>query len=354
MKKIISGIQQIGIGTADAKKTWAWYRKYFGIDIPIFSEESGEAPLMTVYTGGEVHSRLVTLALNLQGGGGFEFCQPTSWTPQKSNFEVLLGDYGLFAVRVKSRDVTASYQKFKEEGLEILNEVVHDPAGREHFFVKDLNGLICQIVPGDSWFSQGKGLMGGTNGCMICVSNIENSRRFYHILGYDMVIYDEVGVFEDFQCLPGGNQKVRRVLLTHSESRKGSFCRLFGSSTIELIEVFERIPNRIYKKRYWGDPGFIHLTFDIKGMSAFKKEFIEKGFPFMIDSENSNENSYELGEASFHFSYVEDPDGTLIELVETYKVPILKKLGWYLDLRKWQPEKPLPNLILKALAFNRT
>ena len=33
------------------------------------------------------------------------------------------------------------------------------------------------------------------------------------------------------------------------------------------------------------------------------------------------------------------PDGTLIEFVETHKVPVLKKLGWYLDLRKRDPKK---------------
>jgi hypothetical protein len=49
--------------------------------------------------------------------------------------------------------------------------------------------------------------------------------------------------------------------------------------------------------------------------------------------------------------YIEDPDGTLIELVETHKVPILKKIGWFLDLRKRDQEKPLPTWMIKMLAF---
>ena len=60
-----------------------------------------------------------------------------------------------------------------------------------------------------------------------------------------------------------------------------------------------------------------------------------------------------MGEAAGSFSYIEDPDGTLIELVETYKVPILKKFGWYLNLRKRNPEKPLPDWMLKSMRFNR-
>jgi len=43
----------------------------------------------------------------------------------------------------------------------------------------------------------------------------------------------------------------------------------------------------------------------------------------------------------------------LIEFVETKRIPIMKKLGWYLDLSKRDALKPLPNWMLKALKFNR-
>ena len=31
----------------------------------------------------------------------------------------------------------------------------------------------------------------------------------------------------------------------------------------ELIQSLDRKPNKTYENRYWGDPGFIHLCFDI-------------------------------------------------------------------------------------------
>lgn len=37
-----------------------------------------------------------------------------------------------------------------------------------------------------------------------------------------------------------------------------------------------------------------------------------------------------MGNAAGHFSYNEDPDGTLIEYVETHKVPIVKNLAYIL------------------------
>jgi hypothetical protein len=60
-----------------------------------------------------------------------------------------------------------------------------------------------------------------------------------------------------------------------------------------------------------------------------------------------------MGEAAGHFSYIEDPDGTLIEFVETHKIPILKKIGWYLDIRKRDALKPLPRWMVKSMGLNK-
>jgi hypothetical protein len=60
-----------------------------------------------------------------------------------------------------------------------------------------------------------------------------------------------------------------------------------------------------------------------------------------------------MDNASGRFCYIEDPDGTLIELVETHKVPVFKKIGWYLDLRKRNQEKQLPEWIIKMLALSK-
>jgi hypothetical protein len=60
-----------------------------------------------------------------------------------------------------------------------------------------------------------------------------------------------------------------------------------------------------------------------------------------------------MGEAAGRFAYIEDPDGTLIEFVETHKIPILKKWNLYYDLRKRKTQKPLPSLLLWAMSLMR-
>jgi catechol 2,3-dioxygenase-like lactoylglutathione lyase family enzyme len=348
-KPIISGIQQVGIGIPDVHAAFRWYLQHFGMDIPVF-EEAAEANLMLPYTGGKPHQRHAILAINMKGGGGFEIWQYTSRTPVPVAFEIQLGDIGHFVTRIKSSDVKQSYAFLKSKGVDVLGEVRQSPDGQFHFFVQDPWGNIFQVVPGQDWFAKGKQLTGGTEGALLGITDMEKSMCFYSdILGYDTVVYDKTGNFADLHDLPGGQTEVRRVLLRHSKRRSGAFSRLLGSSHIELIQVKNKTPRKIFKNRWWGDRGFIHLCFDIVGMPEMKERCAAKGYPFTVDSANS----FDMGEAAGHFSYIEDPDGTLIEFVETHKVPILKKLGWYLNLRKRPADKPLPNWMLKSMALNR-
>ncbi len=346
---IISGIQQLGIGVADMEAAWAWYRRFFGMDVPVF-QEAAEAPYMTRYTGDKVQSRTATLAVNLQGGGGFEIWQYTSRDTRKPDFEVTLGDLGIFAGTMKSPDPEAAYDLFAREGVELLGPVTADPAGRTHFFLRDPFGNIFQIVESDTWFSKPVRPTGGPSGCVIGVGDIDAAMPVYRdILGYDKIIYDEEGTFDDLALLPGGTGKFRRCLVTHSVPRKGAFSKLLGKSTIEIVTALDREPKKIFRGRFWGDAGFIHLCFDVHGMRELGEHCTELGFPFTADSRDS----FDMGEASGHFSYIEDPDGTLIEFVETHKIPIMKKWNWYLDLTKRNPKKSLPGWMLGALKFGR-
>ena len=346
---IISGIQQVGIGVANVHQGFNWYNKHFGMDIPVF-EEAAEANLMLPYTGGKPHKRHAILAINLKGGGGFEIWQYTSRTPQAPTFKPQLGDIGLFCAKIKTDDVAATYDDLKQNGVTLLGPISKNPLGKKHFFVQDPFQNYFEIIEDDTWFAKGQKHTGGPIGIMIGVRDLERSIAFYcNILGYDKVLYKGEAQHDDLSPLPNGQVKTHRAILTHSEPRVGPFSKLFGNSYIELIQAKDYTPRAIFENRFWGDLGFIHLCFDIKNMEALKSACEKAGHPFTVDGGAG----FEMGEAAGHFTYIEDPDGTLIEFVETKKIPILKKLGWYLDLRKRAPEKPLPNIMLKAMGLNR-
>ena len=351
---IVSGIQQVGIGVHDLKEAWEWYIRVFGMDCRIFEEEA-EAKLMLPYTGGQPRSRHAVLAINLQSGGGFEVWQYKGRKPEDRDRETKLGDPGIFACKMKVRNAEKALKHFTDADVDVLGLPTVDPSGKKSFYVRDPFGNIFHIVEATDWFMNLKKVSGGSYGAVIGVTDISRALKVYSgILGYDKVVYDVTGTFDDLAPLPGGSGTFRRVLLSPARPFHGGFSPLFGQSNIELIQSLDRKGTKIYEGRLWGDPGFIHLCYDISGMDNLRKYCENEGFPFSVDSMQSHAgHSFDMGEAAGHFAYIEDPDGTLIEFVETHKVPVIKALGWYLNMRKRDPNKPLPSWMIRMLRFSR-
>ena len=356
-KYIISGIQQIGIGVENLFEAWKYYIDIFNMDIKILYDDN-IADIMAPYMGGKPRKKHAAIAINMQGGGGFEIWQHKEHKPQSPDFELAIGDLGCFAVKMKSRNIKQSFNIFaKKDNVKILGELKKTIDGKNTFFIQDIYENIFQIVEDDYIFRDEKKHIGGVVGAIVGCSDIEKTMVIYKdILGYDKIIADEIGIFDDILALNGGNNKFRRVLLSHSTPRKGAFSRLFGQSYIELIQAIDRIPQKIYENRFWGDPGFIQICFDVSHIRELEKKCDELKFPFTVDSAKKQKNddeSFGMGDAAGHFTYIEDPDGYLIEFVETHKIPVFKKLGLYLNLKKRNQEKPLKNFILKFLRFSR-
>lgn len=355
-KYVISGIQQIGIGVENLVEAWKYYIEIFDMDIKIL-DDNNIADIMAPYMGGKPRQKRAVIAINMQGGGGFEIWQHQEHKPKKAEFQLQIGDLGTFAAKIKSRDVKQSFEEFSKKNVKILSEIHNSLDGKPSFFIEDIYGNTFQILEDKYIFREENRSTGGPVGAIIGCTDIEKTLLLYRdILGYDKIIADETGNFKDIDTLPSGNQKFRRVLLTHSKARKGSFSHLFGNSYIELIQALERTPNKIYADRYWGDPGFIQICFDVRNIRSLEEKCKSLGFPFTVDSackQKSDDESFGMGDAAGHFTYIEDPDGSLIEFVETHKIPIMKKLGIYLNLRKRDPEKALNDFVLKSLRFAR-
>jgi len=345
---LISGIQQIGVGTTDFRKSWNWYIEMFGIDVKILEDDT-VAERMLPYTGGVPQQRHACIAVNIQGGGGFEIWQYSKRKPEPCQFKIAAGDLGVFAAKLNCRDVKAFHKQISAKWQDCtIPETL--PDGTPCFYVKDLFGNVFQIVENKKVFiDQGK-LTGGMAGAVIGVTDMDKSVKFYsEVLGYNILISDTTGPFSTNDPMPEADKQCRRVILKAPE-RKGAFAELFGDSTIELVQALEHMPRKIYEGRYWGDPGFIQVCFDVTNMKALGKFCESKGHPFTVDSCPDGER-FDMGDASGHFTYIEDPDGTLIEFVEAHKVSIIKKLGLAIDMGKRNPEKPLPKLLFRLMGL---
>ena len=350
MSYTIHGIQHLGVGVPDHAASWKWYRKFFGLDIPLFNDEA-EAKLMLRYTDDKVISKHAAMVLNLKGGCAMEVVSPSTFTATHANIDHQLGDLGIYIGWIKAPDIQRTYAFYKEQGVQMISDIVHMPNGWNTFFIKDLNDLYYQVIPDDHIYTKSKHVTGGTAGCTIGVSNMEKALKFYDVLGYDKIIYDQSGEFEDWQHIHGGRNAFRRILLTQNAPSGGGFSRLAGNTYIELVqELSDRPKHKIYEGRKWGDTGFIHLGFDVRNMQALEKKLESVGHPFTCDTKNV----LTMGASTkVHCTYTEDPDGTLIELIEVYKIPIIEKLGIYLNVEKRDPHTPLPDYFLKALRFIR-
>lgn len=345
----INGIQQVGIGVKDANEAWSWYRKAFKMDVPIF-QDSAEAKLMTRYTAGKVEKRHAILALNMQGGGGFEIWQYTSKMPMACDPRPSWKDLGILAVKMRCRDIQATYDHLEKVGAKMLQKPMSSPVGIKHIYVEDPYGNLFEIEENWSWFNKNKDFTGGVSGVTIGVSSIDAALPIYQShLQHAQKVMDKSAVWDDFNCFEFGDKPFRRVILKGDEVASGAFGKLFCQTTVELIETDQ--PNRkpVFQGRNWGDLGFIHVCFDVSNMSEMKESLADSGIELTVDSESQ----FDMGSAAGRFSYLEDPDGTLVEMVETFKIPIMEKWGWFLDLTKRDPRKNLPNYLVKLLSLNR-
>ncbi len=341
MKNLISGVQQVGIGVPDAGEAFKWYNRTFGLNVPVFDDEA-EAKLMVHFTE-VVRTRRAILAVNMAGGGGAEIWESRNPLPLASSYSPEIGDLGIFAIKIKAQDVS----KFAIENNGLNSQ---SPANESVYWTADLYGNTIQVCGDDSWFKTGVSNTGGVLGAVIGVSDMEKALVLYRdVLGFSNVVYDKTGIFEDFADLAAGKQAFRRVLLRKKQSVEGAFSRLYGNIEIELVQRVAGGGRKLMEGRTWGDLGYIHLCFDALDMDALGGKLAAAGFPFVVDSANS----FDMGDAAGRFTYIVDPDGTLIEFVETHKVPVLKKIGWYINLKNRKTQNPLPNWMVNILGLGR-
>ncbi|MEO6638272.1 MAG: VOC family protein [Ginsengibacter sp.] len=344
MHQFITGIQQAGIGVSDGEKAKYFYKDLFGMNVLVFDDTSS-AILMKQYTGGNVYERRALLTMNLAGGGGFELWQFLHRKPQSCQAQ--FGDIGIFAIKIKCTNVKNAYEHFQKQSR-INTSALHTVApGKSYFWLTDEDGNFFTLAEENDWFKKDASVNGGVYGAVIGVSDMDASVSFYKNLLGLQELSDNTSIFED--APHNTHEKFRRVILRKDKSGCGAFSNLLGGVEIELVQCLTKKTKKIYENRYWGDLGFIHLCFDVTNMDGLKTLSEKLGYTFTVDSQDS----YAMETAEGRFCYVEDPDGTLIELVETHRIPIVKKLNWHIDLRKRKQQKPLPNWMINLLGLNK-
>lgn len=349
----VGGILQIGIGTTDMPKSRSWYSWVLGFSTQAL-EARGLTNLMQGYTGGMGHERHAAVIMNMSGGGGFESWQYLSRTPQLPYAPPSVGDLGILAIKLKSSDLNKTHKYLISNGISDLSPILDDSISKFAMTFSDPFGNYFQVVQNTNYFSKPKHI-GGVLGAIIGCSDLDRSIEFYkQVLGYIEVQRSGPELVPLFQNWQGGDRLVSRVLLQKPESDTGGFSRFLGPSEIELIKTLDYQGSRIYEGRLWGDPGYIHICYDVRDMAGLKDFCKSRGHPFTIDSQETERGaSFEMGKVTSRVAYIDDPDGTPIEFVETHRLPILPALGIAVDLGSGAHQKSVPDWLLKLIKFRK-
>jgi catechol 2,3-dioxygenase-like lactoylglutathione lyase family enzyme len=342
----VHGIQHIGVAVSDMERTLPLYRKWFGLNIPFFDGIQA-APLMQVFTNDTVISKRASMVMNLQGGSAMEVIQATSFKPRPLPSDFMLGDLGIFAVHMRTHEPHLALNSFENNPLK--PSISEDPLGKQRFVIQDLDQLFYIALEDHQVYSPRGTLLGGVGGLSIGVSDIEKSKHFYALLGFDQVLYEGQANYDDLKGFPGGEQEVQRVILTTSQMAKGPFGAVIGYSLIELICTPMRVGQKIFRGRIWGDVGFVHIGLDVFDIRGLAEGLAQKNIQLQCDSHAA----LSMGKTQVHCAYVVDPDGILIELIEVYKIPLIEKWGIFLNVHGKKAGKALPNWLIRLLRFSR-
>lgn len=325
-EKLLYGIQQVGIGVTNVLEAEKWYHTRLKAAIKVL-EDHNPATHMAPYMGGKARQKSAVILLNPNGGGGFELWQHTEHTPAIRSQEMKPGDLGVNYITLHTGNLSKfqSHLSKWQTRFSIVQEgeiLIQDPFGNS-IHIRQNDELSTKI------------LVTGIKECCIGVSDLKKSIVFYQNFGYQESVTNE-------------SKEIKSSILFSKQRSLGRFGKFFGDSQITLVQRKDQLGAKIYANRYWGDPGFIHLCFDVYNLTSWVQHFSSISPFTILSSEN-----FKMGEAQGYWGYLEDPDETLIEMVEAHHIPIIKKLGFIIHLQKKSPHKSVPKWLIQAMKLKK-
>ncbi len=152
------------------------------------------------------------------------------------------------------------------------------------------------------------GTMSGLDHIGVGVSDMATSLDFYAELGFTDTSFDYTGP------LPG---IVGLTAIDHTEARvvylRAGVPTVLGRAGIKLVQILGRDNPPMPHGQAWGEPGICEVCVHVNGQAEFHRDLVSRGHTNLMDP---NEADLEPYETHCGLSYVADPDGAKIELIE--------------------------------------
>jgi catechol 2,3-dioxygenase-like lactoylglutathione lyase family enzyme len=167
------------------------------------------------------------------------------------------------------------------------------------------------------------GALLGVDHIGVGVSDVERSMRFYADLGFTDVAFDRRGPLAGLERVAGRARVQARVVLLRSARET-----VLGPAAIKLVHTTDAPNPPMPEGMAWGEPGVCEVCVHARDQAALYRRLVD---------ELGHEGLMEPVEAPLpphgtrcSLSYVADPDGTKIEIIE------------WLDLEAGWPDEPGP------------
>ena len=152
------------------------------------------------------------------------------------------------------------------------------------------------------------GALTGLDHIGIGVSDVAVSMAFYGELGFDDVAFDYSGPLPGLSGVSSHDRTDARVVLLLSSNPT-----VLGRAGIKLVQTLSRPCPPMPEGMAWGEPGICEVCVHVHGQARFHADLVARGHKNLMDP---NEADLEPYQTHCGLSYVADPDGAKIELIE--------------------------------------
>jgi catechol 2,3-dioxygenase-like lactoylglutathione lyase family enzyme len=152
------------------------------------------------------------------------------------------------------------------------------------------------------------GTLTGLDHIGIGVSDVDASVAFYAELGFTEVAFDHTGKLPGLAAVSGHPATEARVLLL----RPGN-PGVLGRAAVKLVQLTSRQPPAAPAGQAWGEPGICEVAVHVREQAPFYEGLVARGRTGLMAPNEADLPPYQT---HCGLSYVADPDGAKIELIE--------------------------------------
>ncbi len=151
-------------------------------------------------------------------------------------------------------------------------------------------------------------MMLGVDHIGVGVPDMDRALAFYAELGFRTVAFDYTGPLPGLEPVAGREVGEARVVVLRSENPTK-----LGPGSLKLVQTLDAAVPPLPEGIGWGEPGICEICMHVKDQEALHRRLVDGGVPSLMEP---NETVTTPNDAACGLSYVADPFGSKIELIE--------------------------------------